>query len=133
MFIDTSAVVAILADEPEAASFLACIEAAKRRETAPHVRLEATINLARILGVPVSVAQEMYDAFLAAAGISVVSIGDAIARRAVDAYDTYGKGRSHPAQLNFADCLSYACAAYYRSPILFKGRDFVHTDLRIAL
>ena len=133
MFIDTSAVVAILADEPEAASFLACIEAAQRRDTGPHVRLEATINLARILGLPVAVAQEMYDTFLAAAGISVVSIGDAVARLAVDAFDTYGKGRGHPAQLNFADCLSYGCAAYHRVPILFKGRDFIHTDLTVAL
>ena len=83
MFIDTSAIVAILADEPEAAAFLACIEAAQRRDTGPHVRLEATINLARILGLPVAVAQEMYDTFLAAAGISVVSIGDAVARLAV--------------------------------------------------
>ncbi|KMO40356.1 twitching motility protein PilT [Methylobacterium variabile] len=133
MFIDTSAIVAILADEPEAAAFLACIEAAQRRDTGPHVRLEATINLARILGLPVAVAQEMYDTFLAAAGISVVSIGDAVARLAVDAFDTYGKGRGHPAQLNFADCLSYGCAAYHRVPILFKGRDFIHTDLTVAL
>ena len=133
MFIDTSAVVAILADEPEAADFLARIAAARRRETAPHVRLEATINLARILGLPVPAAQEMYDAFLATAGIGVVSIGDAIGRRAVAAFDTYGKGRGHAAQLNFADCLSYACASYYRSPILFKGRDFTHTDLKPAL
>ncbi len=54
------------------------------------------------------------------------------ARRAVDAFDTYGKGRGHPAQLNFADCLSYACAAHHNVPILFKGRDFIHTDLGIA-
>ncbi|BAU90020.1 PilT protein domain-containing protein [Methylorubrum populi] len=77
-------------------------------------------------------AQEMYDAFLATAGITVVSIDDAVARRAVDAFDTYGKGRGHPAQLNFADCLSYACAACHRVPILFKGRDFIHTDLDVA-
>lgn len=133
MFIDTSAVVAVLADEPEAAAFLACIESAGERETGAHVRLEATINLARILGLPVAVAQEMYDAFLEAAGITVVSIDDTIARRAVVAYDSYGKGKGHPAQLNFADCLSYACAAHSRTPILFKGRDFTHTDLNIAL
>ncbi|ARO55202.1 Ribonuclease VapC30 [Methylorubrum extorquens] len=132
MFIGTSAVVAILADEPEAPAFAACIEAAGRRETGPHVRLEAVINLARILGLPVAAAQEMYDAFLEAAGITVVSIDDAVARRAVAAFDTYGKGWGHPAQLNFADCLSYACAATGRVPILFKGRDFIHTDLAVA-
>lgn len=51
--IDTSAVVAILADEPEAAAFLACIEATDRYEAGPHVRLEATNNLARIHGRPI--------------------------------------------------------------------------------
>lgn len=132
MFIDTSAVVAILAGEPEASTFATGIEAADRRETGPHVRLEATINVARILGLPVAAAQDMYDAFLETAGITVVPIDDAIARRAVEAFDTYGKGRGHPAQLNFADCLSYACAAHHGVPILFKGRDFSHTDLGIA-
>ena len=132
MFIDTSAVVAILVGEPEAAAFLARIESAERCQTGPHVRLEATINLARILGLPVAAAQEMYDAFLATAGIAVVAIDDAVACRAVDAFDTYGKGRGHPAQLNFADCLSYACAAHHNVPILFKGRDFTRTDLKVA-
>lgn len=133
MFIDTSAVVAILADEPEAAAFLTRIEAAERRETGAHVRLEATINFARILGLAVPDAQEMYDAFLAAAGIIVVPISDVIARRSVDAFAIYGKGRGQPAQLNFADCLSYACAASSSVPILFKVRDFSRTDLVSAL
>ncbi|GAA0277951.1 Ribonuclease VapC30 [Methylorubrum aminovorans] len=91
MFIDTSAIVAILADEPEAAAFLTCIEAARHRQTGAHVRLEATITLARLLGLPVSVAQDLYDAFLATAGITVISISDAIARRAVQAFEIYGK------------------------------------------
>ncbi|MBB5765551.1 type II toxin-antitoxin system VapC family toxin [Methylorubrum rhodesianum] len=132
MFIDTSAVAAILAGEPEATAFVACIEAAGGRETGPHVGLEATINLARILGLPIAVAQKMYDAFLATAGTTVVPIDDAVARRGVDAFDRYGKGRGHPAQLGFADCLSYACAASGRVPILFKGRDVTRTDLAIA-
>ncbi|AWI88179.1 VapC toxin family PIN domain ribonuclease [Methylobacterium sp. DM1] len=132
MFIDTSAIVAILAGEPEAPAYVACIEATQHRATGPHVRLEATINLARILGLPITAAQEMYDAFLVTAEITVLPIDDAVARRAVEAFDRYGKGRGHPAQLNFADCLSYACAAASRAPILFKGRDFIHTDLKVA-
>ncbi|MGI3900392.1 MAG: type II toxin-antitoxin system VapC family toxin [Janthinobacterium lividum] len=133
MFIETSAVVAILADEPEAGAFLAAIETARLRETGAHVRLEATINLARILGIRVSDAQDMFDAFLAAANVTVAPITDSIARRAVDAFAVYGKGQGHPAQLNFADCLSYACAASDHAPILFKGRDFSLTDLKLAL
>lgn len=133
MFIETSAVVAILADEPEAGLFLAAIETARHRETGAHVRLEATINLARILGLRITDAQGMYDAFLTTAGIAVISITDSIARTAVEAFATYGKGQGHPAQLNFADCLSYACAACSRAPILFKGQDFSQTDLMPAL
>ncbi|WP_349956702.1 type II toxin-antitoxin system VapC family toxin [Rhizobium sp. ZPR3] len=133
MFIETSAFVAILAGEPEADLYLAAVDGAVRRQTGAHVRLEATINLARILGLEILDAQEMFDAFLQAAKITVVPITDAIARRAVEAFAVYGKGKGHPAQLNFADCLSYACAHSLNIPILFKGRDFTETDLKSAL
>jgi ribonuclease VapC len=133
MFIETSAFVAILAGEPEADTYLSAIDGAAKRQTGAHVRLEATINLARILGLEVPDAQEMFDDFLQAANITVVPITDAIARRAVEAFAVYGKGRSHPAQLNFADCLSYACADILSIPILFKGRDFSETNLKSAL
>ena len=130
MFVETSAIVAILADEPEAGALLAQIENAGTRETGAHVRLEATINLARILGLEVTAAHDLYDGFLAAAGIAVVPITDAVARRAVEAFATYGMGRGHPAHLNFGDCLSYACAVTSGAPMLFKGRDFAKTDLK---
>jgi ribonuclease VapC len=133
MFIETSAFVTILAGEPEADLYLAAVDGAVRRQTGAHVRLEATINLARILGLEILDAQEMFDAFLQAAKITVVPITDAIARRAVEAFAIYGKGKGHPAQLNFADCLSYACAHSLNIPILFKGHDFTETDLKSAL
>jgi ribonuclease VapC len=133
MFIDTSAIVAILCQEPEAADFATCIERAGRRRTSPLVRLESCIVLAsRLDRDPVDV-QDDVDAFLAEAGIAVVPIDDDIGRIAVEAFRRFGKGRGHPAQLNLADCLSYACARAYRDSILFKGRDFSHTDLTSAL
>lgn len=132
MFIETSALIAILANEPEANVFLSQIERAPRRETGAHVRLEATINLARTLGLGTPEAHELYDAFLAEAGITVIPITDAVARRAVQAFATYGKGQGHPAQLNFGDCLSYACASMSCDTILFKGNDFRETDLTSA-
>ena len=55
------------------------------------------------------------------------------ARIARQAYRDYGKGSGHPANLNFGDCFSYALAREKREPILFKGDDFLHTDLRSAL
>ena len=69
MFIETSAVVAILAGEAEAAVFLNLIDGAERRETGAHVRLEATINLARILGLSILDSQDLYDDFIRAARI----------------------------------------------------------------
>lgn len=132
MFIETSAIIAILADEPEAPGFLAQIDSAPRRRTGAHVRLEVTINLARILGLGTMDAHEVYDTFLAEAGITVIPITDAVSRQAVQAFATYGKGQHHPAQLNFGDCLSYACAFNDCDTILFKGRDFSKTDLASA-
>ena len=52
---------------------------------------------------------------------------------ACDAFDRFGKGRGHSAQLNFGDCLTYAVAKYHDVPLLYKGDDFRHTDLRPAL
>ncbi|WP_430912191.1 type II toxin-antitoxin system VapC family toxin [Methylobacterium sp. sgz302541] len=133
MFIDTSAFVAILCKEPEAGIFATCIERAKRRCTSPMVRLETCMVLAdRLDRDPLDV-QADFDEFLTEAGITVMSISDSIGRGAVEAFQRYGKGRGHTAQLNLADCLSYACARAYRNPILFKGRHFGHTDLKTAL
>ncbi|OAH17541.1 twitching motility protein PilT [Methylorubrum populi] len=133
MFIDTSAFVTILCQEPEATIFANRIERATRRCTSALVRLETCMVLAsRQDRDPIAV-QADFDAFLAEAKISVIPISDGIGRIAVEAFARYGKGRGHPAQLNLADCLSYACAHAYRDPILFKGRDFSHTDLATAL
>jgi ribonuclease VapC len=55
------------------------------------------------------------------------------ARIARDAHARFGKGSGHPAQLNFGDCFSYALARALDAPLLFKGNDFSHTDIRPAL
>ena len=133
MFIDTSIFVAIFCKEPDAGRFADCIERAQRRYTSPMVRLETCMVLASRLDRDPLDVQSDFDEFLTEAGITVMPIGDSIGRIAVEAFQRYGKGRGHPAQLNLADCLSYACAHAGRDPILFKGRDFGHTDLRAAL
>jgi ribonuclease VapC len=50
----------------------------------------------------------------------------------LDAFSVYGKGRGHPAGLNFGDCLAYALAKVCAEPLLFKGNDFSHTDIQTA-
>jgi ribonuclease VapC len=59
-------------------------------------------------------------------------INEGIGRLAVECFDRYGKGR-HPAQLNFGDCLSYACAKALDVPLLFKGEDFAKTDVNASV
>jgi ribonuclease VapC len=132
MFVDTSAVVAILAGQPEADRYLDLLAQDGEKITGPHVRRESTMILARNLGLEIDSAEQLFDEFLTEASIAVVPITAAISRKAVRAFARFGKGRGHPAQLNFGDCLSYGCAAEHRSPILFKGADFTHTDLEAA-
>ena len=132
IFIDTSAIVAILVDEDDAGRYYDAIEQARDKFTGAHVRLETAMNIARLIKVDLDKAEALYDGLLERAAIQVVSITDEISKSAVRAFARYGKGRGHPAQLNFGDCLSYACARELRAAILFKGRDFARTDLQIA-
>lgn len=132
MFVDTSALVAILCKETDAAVFARKLAAAQRRYTSPLVRLEACMVLAtRLARDPVDV-QIDFDEFVRLADIEIIVLTDAIGREAVVAFGRFGKGRGSPAQLNLADCLSYACAKTLQVPILFKGRDFSRTDLSPA-
>ncbi len=69
--------------------------------------------------------------FLRAQRIQTISLDEALADTAADAYRRFGKGR-HPAGLNFGDCFSYALAIREQVPLLFKGNDFSKTDVRVA-
>ncbi len=128
MFLDTSAIVAILCGEPDAAELAQRIAAAERRLTSPVVRLEACMVLASQLDMAPSQANALVDEFLEEANVSMVPIDDKIGALAVACFEAFGKGR-HSARLNLGDCLSYACAKAYRSPLLFKGEDFSRTDI----
>ncbi len=68
---------------------------------------------------------------MASAGIEIVAVDIEQARVARDAFHHYGKGR-HPAGLNYGDCFSYALAKTIRMPLLFKGQDFIKTDVAAA-
>jgi ribonuclease VapC len=128
MFIDTSAIVAILTGEAEAAKLSDAIAAAQARYTSPVVRLEATMVMATRLNVVPSQAQTLFEAFREEATVVEVPLDARIGALAVECFETYGKGR-HPAQLNLADCLSYACAKALGAPLLYKGEDFAKTDV----
>jgi len=128
MFVDTSAIVAILCGEDDAAELAGRLAAAERRFTSPVVRLEACMVLASRLDISPAQANALFEDFLDEAHVAIAPINDKIGVLAVACFESYGKGR-HPARLNLGDCLSYACAKAYRSPLLFKGDDFSQTDI----
>jgi ribonuclease VapC len=70
---------------------------------------------------------------LQAAGISVVTLDEADADTALDAFARYGKGQGHPAQLNMGDCFAYSAAKNRGASLLFKGNDFSKTDIKPAM
>jgi ribonuclease VapC len=129
MFIDASALVAILVGEPERPALLARIEETGRRLTSPLAIYETSLALIRIRDV--SAAQAEFDVreLLTDSNIVVVEITEEMGRAALDAFDRYGKGRGHPAQLNMGDCFSYAAARVLAVPLLYKGEDFRATEL----
>jgi len=129
MFVDTSVVVSILSGEADSSELARRIEAASGNITSALVVLEAVMRLSTKLQVEPLEVEAAVAAFLAEARIEIVPIGNAAAGLAVKAFSDYGKGRGHPARLNLADCLSYACAKEHGVPLLCKGDDFSRTDL----
>jgi len=125
MVIDTSALLAILQDEPERRSFNEAIEATARRLMSAATFLECSMILESRYGAE---ALRDLDHFIARAQITIVPVDVEQARIARDAFRRFGKGR-HPAGLNFGDCFSYALSSALTAPLLFKGRDFLQTDV----
>ncbi|MFM7346588.1 MAG: type II toxin-antitoxin system VapC family toxin [Tagaea sp.] len=133
MFVDSSALVALLAKEPDGPRVAAAIERADVRLTTPLVRLETAMVLSTLLNVAPAAADAAITSVLDEAKIDVVPIDDGLARAAVAAFARYGKGRGHPARLNLADCLIYAAAKQADAPLLYVGGDFRRTDVASAL
>jgi len=131
MFLDASAMVAILVEESDAASLARRLEQSARPYTSPIAVYEAVAAVARRLNVTTRTAETSLDRFLESARVQVVPITAEIGRFALSAFDRYGRGR-HPAALNMGDCLAYACARQLDMPLLFKGDDFPLTDITIG-
>ncbi|MDQ0473691.1 type II toxin-antitoxin system VapC family toxin [Labrys wisconsinensis] len=128
MVIDTSAIVAIALDEPEAAGFEQRIADDPVRLISAATMLEAAMVLETRLG---DSGGSDLDLWLHKAGFEVVAVDAEQADRARRAWRRFGKGR-HAAGLNFGDCFSYALATLTGEPLLFKGNDFAQTDIPAA-
>ena len=84
------------------------------------------------MGVGTS-ARRATDDLLREASIDIEPVDEIQAKLARQAYRTFGRGSGHPARLNLGDCFAYALARRRGEPMLFKGNDFVHTDITPAL
>jgi ribonuclease VapC len=132
MFIDASAIVAILTREPEADALADVLESARSPITSPIAMFEAALGICRKRHASVEEAEEDVREFLGVAGVRTVSITEREAETALAAFSRYGKGRGHPAQLNLGDCFAYAMAKNHGTALLFKGEDFDKTDIPVA-
>ncbi len=128
MVIDTSALVAMLGDEPEAEAFEVAVEADPMRLMSAASFLETAIVIETRMGEP---GGRELDLWLHRVEVDLVAVDAEQAELARAAHRRYGEGR-HAAGLNFGDCFAYALAAVSGEPLLFKGDDFPLTDVAVA-
>jgi ribonuclease VapC len=128
MIVDTSAVMAVLFNESDAAIYANSIAKAEacRMSAATFVEVSIVVE-----AQTKSTGSRQLDAFMRRAGIAIEPVTEEHAHLARQAFTDFGKGR-HPAGLNYGDCFSYALAKATGEPLLFKGRDFSKTDLASA-
>lgn len=129
MIIDSSAMIAILRNEPEAQSCAEAIEKATIRRISAATFVETAIVLDNAKNAVIS---RRFDQFIKDASILVEAVSAAQAELARAAYKDFGKNSGHPAKLNFGDCFSYALAKAINEPLLYIGNDFTHTDVESA-
>jgi len=128
MVIDSSALVAIYQLEPERERFVQIITMAASRRMSVASYVECSVVLQSRRGL---LGHNPVDAFVAEARIELVPVDVEQAKMASIAFARFGKGH-HRAGLNFGDCFSYALAKRLGEPLLFKGNDFIHTDIEPA-
>ena len=128
MIVDSSALLAVIQGEPEAAE---CID----RLLAEECRISAAnwVEAGIVMDNRSIVTQREFDQLMSLAEISVAPVTADQARIARDAYRRYGRGSGHPARLNYGDCFAYALAVSSGESLLFVGDDFGETDVRPAL
>jgi ribonuclease VapC len=128
LIVDTSALVAIMRNEPERADFLAALAANNASMSAvTYFEFGIVTDSARDAAASAEV-----DVWLSDFDIGLVPVTPEHARLAREAYARFGKG-NHPARLNFGDCFAYALAKAANEPLLFKGNDFSRTDIPAAV
>ena len=126
MIVDSSAIIAILNDEPESGPFAIALASAKvvRMSAGTLVELSIVVD-----GTQDPVRSAWLDPFLSLSRIEIVDVTAEHARFAREAHRDFGRGSGHPARLNFGDCFAYALAMRRGDALLFKGQNFSQTDV----
>ena len=130
MILDTSAVVGILNRERDAETLEDALVSARNRRMSAATLVELFVV---IDGKRDPVRSARLDELLQRSDVEIIDVTTEQAHIARRAYRDFGKGSGHPARLNFGDCFSYALAKVTDEPLLFKGDDFRHTDLKPAI
>jgi ribonuclease VapC len=128
IFVDASAIVALITREPDADLLRSKLERSAVRSTSVY---EAALAITRKGSMTPIEANKLVTDFLTAANISSSSVNESMAATALLAFERFGKGR-HPAKLNMGDCFAYASARSTGSKLLFKGEDLSQTDIEVA-
>jgi ribonuclease VapC len=128
MVIDSSAIIAVILEEPEAAELRTKLESAQTVTIGSTTLVETFIVLARRTRTN---PRPLIERFVLDTGATITPFGHVYAEVAQEAFMDYGKGR-HPAGLNFGDCMSYAVAKLSGLPLLYVGDDFAGTDVASA-
>jgi ribonuclease VapC len=131
MFLDASAIIAMLGDEAEGDAFADALAADPAPLASPLAVWESVAGLAKEYALSIPEARRKVAEFLAVAKVRLVSLGEAELEFALDAYDQFGKGR-HSARLNLGDCFAYAAAKAHDAPLLHKDEGFWLTDAKQA-
>ena len=129
MLAESSALVGMMASEPDGQALSERLQSARDRFTSPIAVFESVLAMGRIRRAPIEQMTLMTLEFLERAGIRSVGLAADSYLLALRAHAQYGKGTGHPAQLNMGDCFSYAMAKGAGVPLLYKGNDFARTDL----
>jgi ribonuclease VapC len=128
--VDSSALIAIVKNEPERERFLSCISPCKRALVSSATLLESRVVIFNQQG---HTGYQILEELLGLPVFEVIAQSQEEIDVAYEAFLMYGKGNRHKAQLNFGDLFSYALAKSRNIPLLYKGEDFAHTDVRSAL
>jgi ribonuclease VapC len=132
VFVDASALVAILAGETDGEELRLKLKGTRKRVVSPMVIFEASLAIRRIKDFTPVEAFELVSEFLKIYGIKHMSIEPRSVEMAIRTFERYGKGQGSKARLNMGDCFAYACARLHKVPLLCKGNDFIHTDIELA-